>query len=302
MEFNEALFKTLIDNLSEGVYFVDPQRSVRYWNKGAEQISGYSQEEVVGHCCADNILMHVDQTGAALCNKGCPLAATLKDGQLRHADVFLHHKEGHRVPVHVTAAPIYDSEGAISGALETFHDNTPLMAALEEVDELKRSAFICPVTNVGNRIFAENTLTHRLKERMSSDAPLAVLMMSVDRFKELNDLYGRHVGDIILKMVAKSVANGMRPFDFLGRWGGIEFIAIMPKVRAFELENMAERLRFLVEHSSRAISENRITVTVSVGGILCRSWETIASVIERSGQHMQESRQGGGNRVSVDVS
>jgi len=301
MEFNESLFKTLMDNLAEGVYFVDTQRKVQYWNKGAEQLSGYAQKEVLGHCCADNLLAHVNEKGVSLCKKGCPLAATIQDGQTRQADVYMHHKDGHRVPVHVTAAAIRDASGAITGALETFHDNTPLMSALQEVDELKRSSAICPLTNVGNRTLAESTLNYRLKESAETGAPLAVMMMNLDRLKELNDSYGHQIGDLILKMVAKSLANGMRPFDFLGRWGGGEFIAIMPKVRAFELDQFADRLRMLVEHSSRNVSENRITVTISIGGVVCRTTDSITTVIERAGRRMMECRQRGGNRVLVDV-
>lgn len=302
MEFNESLFKTLMDNLAEGVYFVDSQRTVQYWNKGAEHIAGYSQEEMLGHCCADNLLMHVNEAGTALCKKGCPLTATIHDGQPRQADVYLHHKDGYRVPVHVMAAAIRDSSGTITGAIETFYDNTPLMSALQEVDELTRASVLCPVTNVGNRTFAESTLTQRLKESAVNGTPLAVLMMNVDRFKELNDAYGHQIGDLILKMVAKSLANGMRPADMLGRWGGGEFIAILPKVRAFELEQFADRLRILVEHSSRNVSENRITVTVSIGGILYRPADTITTIVERAGKRMVECRQRGGNRVSVDAS
>ena len=89
----------LLDSLFDGVYFVDLDRRITYWNAGAERISGYLRSEVVGSCCADNLLRHIDTEGHKLCQDGCPLAATMRDGKTRESSVYLHHKFGHRVPV-----------------------------------------------------------------------------------------------------------------------------------------------------------------------------------------------------------
>ena len=76
MTDNENFYHTILDNLYDGVYFVDLDRKITYWNKGAERITGYTAGEVVGNRCFDNILMHVDSRGTLLCKDLCPLAAT----------------------------------------------------------------------------------------------------------------------------------------------------------------------------------------------------------------------------------
>lgn len=164
MPIGSELFKSLVDNFIDGVYFVDRDRAITYWNCGAERITGFRAEETVGTRCFDEILMHIDAAGTRLCRDGCPLAATIEDGKPREIEVFLHHKEGHRVPVLVRAAAIRDQTGTIVGELEVFSDNTPKMAALQRADDLEKIAFLDPLTGLASRAFTEITLRARLEE------------------------------------------------------------------------------------------------------------------------------------------
>lgn len=116
--------KTL-QHSAEGVYFVDREGQIVFWNKAAERITGFSAEEVIGRRCAANLLMHVDEGGNGLCKKLCPLAATLKDGTSREAEVFLHHKNGHRVPVLLRVKPMKDERGSVVGGIQFFQTRAP---------------------------------------------------------------------------------------------------------------------------------------------------------------------------------
>ena len=104
---NSGFYRELLDNLYEGVYYVDRQRRITFWNKAAETITGYSRREVLGHKCFQNLLKHVDDQGVSLCLSACPLAQTIQDGQPRSTSVYLHHKDGHRLPVAVRVAPLH---------------------------------------------------------------------------------------------------------------------------------------------------------------------------------------------------
>ena len=77
----QGFYKGLLDHLSDGVYFVDRDRRILYWNEGAIRLTGYTAEEDSGRCCQDNILCHVDQAGHELCQHDCPLTATIPDGE-----------------------------------------------------------------------------------------------------------------------------------------------------------------------------------------------------------------------------
>src|SRR5512138_2173073 len=127
MPDEKNFYKNVIDNLYDGVYFVDRDRRITYWNKGAERITGYTAEHSIGRRCRDNLLNHVTANGIPLCQEHCPLAAVMEDGQEREAEVFLHHADGYRVPVLVRGAPLRDESGNIIGAVESFSNNASLM-------------------------------------------------------------------------------------------------------------------------------------------------------------------------------
>src|SRR5512142_3425722 len=155
MPEHNDFYKAIIDNLYDGVYFVDRERVITYWNGGAERITGYVSSQVVGHRCSDNILNHVTADGTNLCRDHCPLAACMLDGKPREVDVFLHHADGHRLPVLIRAAPMLDAQGNIIGAVETFSSDAGEKAVRSELHELRRTVHTDPLTGVGNRRFLE---------------------------------------------------------------------------------------------------------------------------------------------------
>ncbi len=175
----DDFYRKILDGLYDGVYLVDPDRKITYWNKGAERITGYSAAVAVGHSCADKLLMHVDDAGTVLCETGCPVAHTLHDGLYREADVFLHHADGHRVPVSVRVVPILDESGKITGAVETFSDNSQKIAALERASTLQKLALLDPLTQAGNRRFTETELTSCYDEYKRSEIPFGVIFLDM---------------------------------------------------------------------------------------------------------------------------
>ena len=126
MDLVSDSFGRIVDNLHDGLYFVDPDRIILFWNKAAEKISGFTAEEVVGKPCSANILTHVDADGNQLCLGLCPLAASMADRQPREAEVYMHHKDGHRIPVSVRVSALTDAEGNVIGGIELFSDITNL--------------------------------------------------------------------------------------------------------------------------------------------------------------------------------
>jgi PAS domain S-box-containing protein len=158
MPNDKDFYKEIVDHLYDGVYFVDRERLITYWNEGAERITGYKKSQVVGSSCRDKLLNHVTADGIEMCGDHCPLAACMEDGLPREADVFLHHADGHRVPVLVRAAPLRDAQGNITGAVETFSSDQGMSVIREELRELRRSDRTDSVTRMGNRKFLEGRL------------------------------------------------------------------------------------------------------------------------------------------------
>ena len=302
MKFPEAFFENLVDNLYDGVYFVDPTRKILYWNSGAERITGYSREEMVGRYCPDNILQHVDAGGRPLCLVGCPLTRAIFDGITREEEVYLRHKSGHRLPVLTKASPIRNEEGKVIGAVEVFSDNSRNAEASLKAQHLERQALIDPVTGLGNRRYCEKMLAGLLDEQTRNRKPFGVLMVDIDHFKKVNDTYGHDVGDEVLQMVAKTMSGNMRGFDFLGRWGGEEFLVLVSEVEEDILFFVAERCRVLVERSYLSKEGKPISVTISIGAALSRFEDNAETVVKRADEAMYKSKETGRNRVTVGPS
>lgn len=297
---NPELYKHILDNLADGVYCVDPDRTIIYWNRGAERISGFSAMYVLGRNCACRVLRHITQEGVELCENGCPLELTLRDGNPREAQVLLHHKQGHRVPVTVRISCLRDESGAIIGAVEEFSDATSHLRMLCELNELKDRTRLDLLTGLGNRSAAEQEFKHRLGELKRLGRAFGLLFIDIDKFKVVNDTYGHAVGDRVLVMVAKTLDSALRGVDTVCRWGGEEFIALVPQVNEEIFLSVAERMRRFVEVSPMYLEEHEITVTVSVGGALARGDDTLESLVARADAMMYKAKRSGRNCTSLD--
>lgn len=288
----------LLDSLFDGVYFVDSDRRITYWNSAAERISGYSREGVIGSCCSDNLLRHIDSEGRELCLEGCPLAATILDGKTRESSVYLHHRLGHRVPVSVRTSPVRDDIGSIIGAVEIFSDNSSSLQILQEYEQLKQDAYLDVLTGIGNRRYGEMTLSTRIYELNSHDAVFGILFMDIDHFKRFNDSYGHKTGDDVLVMVAKSISLALRKMDVVARWGGEEFVVILPGATPVVTKAVAERIRVLIENSFIISGEEKLRVTVSIGGTVSLVNDTAESIVNRADSLMYSSKESGRNRLT----
>jgi diguanylate cyclase (GGDEF)-like protein/PAS domain S-box-containing protein len=292
-------FKSLLANIRDGVYFTDKDRTIIYWNKAAERITGYSAEEVIGRRCRDNILIHVDDQGHNLCKGKCPLAQTIKDHESREGHVFLHHKDGHRVPVNIRVAPLIDDQGRIIGAAEFFSDTNLQETMQQRIEELQNLAMLDPLTQLPNRHHIEPELESRFHEMKRLGLTFGLLFIDIDHFKVFNDEYGHDIGDKVLQTVANTLKRALRPFDMVGRWGGEEFIGIIRNTDKARLLKIANRMRHLIGNSTVRHCDAILRVTVSMGATMALGSDTKESLVKRVDQLMYNSKQKGRNRVTI---
>jgi len=301
MKATNELYKSIMDNLYDGICFTDRDRKITYWNKAAENITGFKKSESIGKRCSDNVLIHTDTNGRRLCEGPCPTKRTIASGRSCEADLYIRHKEGHRAPVLMRVSPIRDSKKQIIGAIGMFSDNSPKIALKQQIEKLKKLALIDTLTKIGNRQFAEMNLHSRLNEMHRYGSSFGVLFIDIDDFKKVNDIYGHNIGDRVLKMAAKTLSNGIRPFDIISRWGGEEFIGISANVDEKQLYSIAERLRRLIKQSFLSIGTKSIRVTVSIGAALVQPNDTIDTLVKRADKLMYHSKVSGKNCVSMKL-
>jgi diguanylate cyclase (GGDEF)-like protein/PAS domain S-box-containing protein len=296
---DELSYEKLLDGIYDGVYFVDRNRRITYWNKGAEELTGYTRAEVIGRHCFDNVLTHVDSQGCNLCVGGCLLTTTLKDGQRREDEVYLQHKLGHRIPVSVRISPLKNSEGEVIGAIETFSDISAKKSVERRAGELEQLVFRDVLTGVSNRRFMALKVEQALQEVQQFGRQIGLVLVDLDYFKAVNDTLGHETGDQVLKMVCNTLGHNLRHGDHIGRWGGDEFILIAMDVAVEGLSSIAARYCKLIAESSVSSGEKRAHVTCSMGATLLRASDTAEEAIARADELMYKSKSNGRNRETT---
>lgn len=295
----ENLHKNILDHLYDGVYFTDTQRRIIYWNKAAERITGYRSEDVVGRSCAANILRHVDCTGNSLCTGACPLSQTMLDGLPRQGEVFLHRKDGSRLPVSVRITPMRDQNQRIVGGIELFSDATEKVGLMRRLRDTEIASLTDPLTGVGNRRHAERTLAETKRRSLDKGLGFGVLMLDLDHFKRVNDDHGHQTGDHLLAAVGATIRQCLRLEDKVSRWGGEEFLILVEDTGFDGLAKLAERLRMLIGATFIHHEGGTISTSVSIGGVFLTDCARLDEAVALADANLYTCKKTGRDKVLV---
>lgn len=281
-------FKDAVDNLNLGVCILDAGKKITYWNKGAENLTGFLSSEVMGK-------------KFGLSKESCPIAKTLQDGNQRESEAHMKHKDGKKIHLSVRVTPVRDAEGKLTGASAMFHDVSSHITLINKIKDLERTASFDSLTQLPNRRLFEKNLISRFEEMQRNRKPFGVVFIDIDNFKIINDSYGHNVGDLVLKMVAKKLSDTLRPYDIVGRWGGEEFVALVPYVSKEQLHAISSRMRSMIDRMSVFTGESVLKVTISLGATLATIDDTIDSIIKRADKLMYVSKTTGKNKVTIEL-
>lgn len=286
----------ILDTMTDGVYVTTEDREIVYWSAGAERITGYPSEDVVGKHCYDNVLVHTDLHGKNLCVSGCPLEACIQTGQ-RHAvnEVFLKRKDGERLAVYVKTAT-FDENGQTFG-VEIFGELESVAGQdlATRVQELSETSITDPLSGLFNRRYFDAALQQQYDMFRSLGRHYGVMHIDVDHFKNINDTLGHATGDDAIRFVANVLSRNARKMDVVARYGGDEFAIICAVASREELEKYCTRLITMVHESRFAPAEDSgMPITISVGGALVDETDRNARrTVERADEAMYAAKNAG---------
>ncbi len=161
--------------------------------------------------------------------------------------------------------------------------------------ELRRLSITDALTNIGNREFFNENIEKEINRAKRYKTPLSLLMFDLDFFKKVNDNYGHDVGDIVLQEVSKAVKKVLRNTDIFCRYGGEEFMIIMPETSLNEAIILAERIRKTVENLQIPPVKQ---ITISIGVTELKEDDTIETFIKRVDDSLYQSKENGRNQVT----
>ncbi len=172
------------------------------------------------------------------------------------------------------------------------------------IDKLCELSLQDPLTGLANRRYFNNVLAREIEVVTRSGEPALLLMLDIDHFKIVNDTHGHPVGDLVLQAVAHTLASCIRPIDTLARFGGEEFVIILPNCQGCYGLQVAERLRQSISVLAVPIAPKQtLSVTVSVGGAYAPRWvrSTPELWLDRADIELYQAKKEGRNRVCIEA-
>ncbi|OQY20283.1 MAG: hypothetical protein B6I36_01460 [Desulfobacteraceae bacterium 4572_35.1] len=296
MEMDSVQYKQILDSLSEAVYCVDMQRRIVYWNKFAERLTGYGVDEVIGVECADGPLQHVDVINRPLCENGCPLVCCIETGIAQEKLVFALHKNGNRIPVLVKTSALYDDNGAINGAVESFTDATELLQAKEVHKEILRQTHFDALTGVPNKQALFDALDREWFRFKRYNTPFSLMVLDVDYFSSLKAAYGQETADAMLQWLVKLLRASLRRADIVGRIADDKFMVLLSFSNRKSTLKVANMVVDMVRNE--ICLDLPMAMTISVGAVTIEDDETLESIISRSEKALERSKEMGRNQVT----
>lgn len=296
-----SIINIILDKIQDGICMVNLKQEITFWNKGAEKISGFLSEEVLGKKCWDQVLIHVNSYGTRLAGDLCSGIKVMEDGQPRYQEVYIYHNEGYLLPVGTCFFPLTNNQGKITGAAEIFMDLSPKILMPQKTEELRKMALLDPLTEVGNRLYLEIQLLSRLEELRKFKLPFGILYVDVDKLLNINEAFGIKNGDKVLRTIGQTIQNNIRFFDMVGRWEEDEFIVVILNVNEPKLDMIANKLRLLVGQASVLVEDETINTSVSIGVTLANKNDSVESLVGRAQKLMKHAKWLGRNRIALTI-
>ncbi len=254
---SEERYRTLLEEMDEAYYEVDLRGNFTFCNDALCRLLGYSREELMGLNYRaytpkedwDNVYRaynSVYRTGTTL--RWYPMTQLTKDGRT----IFVEN----------SVLPLRDERGEIIGFRGLSRDVTERKVLEQRLAEM---ATHDPLTGLPNRILFDDRLNVGLAQAQRNGSRLAVMMLDLDWFKRVNDTYGHGVGDELLKLVAQRLANNLRKSDTVGRFGGDEFVLLLPQIGAIDDATRVAQKLLDSFNEPFAINGYKLNITTSIG-------------------------------------
>jgi two-component system, cell cycle response regulator len=237
------LYRSLLDSLPAGVYVLDRERRVRFWNQEAEHLTGHLAHEAIGHDGTGHLLEPCDGDGRILSRDECPVARTLLDGKAQPFLGFYLHKNGHRVAVQGRTRALLEHSNLIVGAIVVFED------AFAGREKTETWGCLDPTTGIPSHRLTRSVLSECVAGMERSQQGFGVLRIRLLGLDEFRSRHGIQSAIPFLRTAAHTLRHSLDPENFLGRWGEDEFMAVLPSASPVMAAATAETLYSLVTHS-----------------------------------------------------
>ena len=284
-------YDVIVENLTSGVIVLDIQNRVTVMNTSAHQFTNTTPDEAIGKP-AEDILWFWKNLNIELYD----VYSTQIEQKIEETGTTYYYE--------MTLIPIKNRREQIIGRLITISDTTEHRRLFRET---KLLAISDPLTNVYNRRYFFQLLQNELDRAQRHHIPLAIMMFDIDNFKSFNDLHGHAMGDAILIKITKICQDNLRKFDSIGRYGGDEFIILLPQTDSNTAIKVAKRLCQSISELIFDADGEDISLSISLGMVEYggKGQISLNRLMQVADQAMYQAKEKGKNQfvvLSVDQS
>lgn len=217
----------------------------------------------------------------------------------KHNDINILKKNGESIPVNISSIPIYDSKiHDFLGVIMVMQDISLLYELKSKNKLLEEKAIRDSLTKLYNHQYSVELIKKEVDNAMVDENKyeLSIMMLDIDYFKKVNDIFGHQFGDYVLETVANMLIDNVKDAGYVGRFGGEEFIIILPQIGICKAYNMGEKIRSEIEKYE---FENGLKLTVSIG-IKQHKGESSIELVKNADDLLYKAKGNGRNRIELD--
>jgi diguanylate cyclase (GGDEF)-like protein/PAS domain S-box-containing protein len=280
--------KKLIDNMHDGVVFVDSQSTILLWNTGVERLTGVSSAAACGRTLLPSIMDMCNGRDLRIANNDCPVAHAIATGVQWLGRISVMGRQGRHVAVDLHAIPVRSNDGAVHGATVLLHDVSSETSLEEKCQALHAQVAKDPMTQVANRAEFDRMLNNFVAAHQESNLPCSLIMSDLDHFKAINDTHGHQAGDKAIITFASLLKSMCRSGDLVARYGGEEFAILCADCTNASAARKAESIRqalAMVKHANLG----NAAFTASFGVTELQTGDTPETMLRRADRELLQA-------------
>lgn len=297
---SENLYRSLVNSLAEGVMLINANETIQACNQSAQKILGLSEKEILSRTISDTRWAMVREDGKTLPYEDRPGYLAVRKGQsVKNRILGVETPDKGLRWLSISAEPLVkDGESIPYAAVTSFFDITDIKALTEKLELQAHVDFLTGAYNRGHFYELASLELTRAKRYKSI---FTLMMLDLDHFKIINDKYGHDAGDRALKQFVRVLKDTLRDMDIIGRFGGEEFIVLLPETSITNAMKLAERLLKLVSDQPIEAGNQTFFMTVSIGlAQLNEDIKSMDDIVKRTDKALYMAKQNGRNCAYYD--
>jgi len=280
LEPKPEIFRAIVDRVESGVYAIDLEQKISYWNQGAEKITGYLSQEVLGRTCADKFLVECGEHNPLTCTQHCSQEST-RDGVPKMVATYLRHRSGHVLPVRLWTMGLKDAAGAIVGAMKIFSEQVAFAVATREEVPAEISENLDQESGAISRVGVDGFLRKQVEAFEKLGRPCGLIAIHMEGFEGFRQAHGKEGAGAFAREMSSTLKELVRRTDVLGRWDEQHFVAVLPGCGVEPLEKVAGRMSAIASQVAIPWWGKRLSLSASVRIMMISAGDTVEAIEAR---------------------